>query len=112
MKAIALALLVFSFAAQAAQPIKIGDRLELFVDQRLIAELKGDASRRLHHPRPREIAVKHDAPWEGAGSGYHTVIKDGDVYRMYHRGSALGVKNGRLKIGKQVYCYAESKDGI
>ena len=112
MKAIALGILIGSFAAQAAQPINIGDRRELLVDQHLIAELKGDANRRLHHPRPREIAVKHDAPWEGAGSGYHTVMKDGDIYRMYHRGSALGVVNGRLKIGKQVYCYAESKDGI
>ena len=31
---------------------------------------------------------------------------------MYHRGSVLGVKDGRLIVGKQVYCYAESKDGI
>ena len=31
---------------------------------------------------------------------------------MYHRGSALGVKNGKLISGKQVYCYAESRDGI
>ena len=61
---------------------------------------------------PRETAITHDAPWEGAGSGYHTVIRDGDLYRMYHRGSALGVKDARLIVGKQVYCYAESKDGI
>lgn len=107
---ILLALTLLS--ARAVEPVAIGDRRELFIDQHLIAELKGDASRRLHHPIPREVAVTHDAPWEGAGSGYHTVIKDGDLYRMYHRGSALGVKDGRLKIGRQVYCYAESKDGI
>lgn len=93
------------------KPIDIGSRRELFVDAHLIEKLVG-AERRMHHPVPREIAVVHDAPWEGAGSGYHSVIKDGDLYRMYHRGSILGVENGRLKVGKQVYCYVESKDGI
>ena len=108
-------LLLLSFAAVAAnaeQPVNIGDRRELFVDRHLIQELGGDATRRMHHPIPRDVAVRHDAPWEGAGSGYHTVIRDGELYRMYHRGSALGVKDGKLRIGKQVYCYAESKDGI
>jgi len=96
----------------AADAVFIGDRRELFIDQFLVHQLSGDARRRLHHPVPRDVAIRHDAPWEGAGSGYHTVIKDGDVYRMYHRGSALGVKEGKLHVGKQVYCYAESRDGI
>ncbi|MCH7728218.1 MAG: hypothetical protein IH991_17330 [Planctomycetes bacterium] len=95
----------------ANEAIDIGSRRELFVDDFLIDQLDR-AQRRLHHPRAREIAIVHDAPWEGAGSGYHTVIKDGDLYRMYHRGSTLGVKDGKLKVGKQVYCYAESRDGI
>jgi len=93
------------------EAIEIGSRRELFVDGHLIDSLVG-AQRRMHHPVAREIAVVHDAPWEGAGSGYHSVIHDGDTYRMYHRGSKLGVENGRLKVGGQVYCYAESKDGI
>ena len=91
--------------------IDIGSRRELFVDDHLIESLR-DARRQLHHPAPREIALVHDAPWEGAGSGYHTVIRDGDLYRMYYRGSALGVEDGRLKLGREVYCYAESRDGI
>ena len=92
-------------------PIDIGSRRELFVDGHLIESLK-DARRQLHHPMPREVAIVHDAPWEGAGSGYHSVIHDGDRYRLYYRGSALGVENGRLKTGREVYCYAESRDGI
>ncbi len=111
-KSITPFLILAAFVCEGAAPIDIGNRRELFVDQHLIAELKGDANRRLQHPVPRDVAVRHDAPWEGAGSGYHTVLKDGDLYRMYHRGSALGVKDGRLKIGKQVYCYAESRDGV
>jgi hypothetical protein len=102
---------VVSESVRADDVIRIGSRRELFVDDLLIEKLDG-AQRRLHHPTPREIAVVHDAPWEGAGSGYHTVIHDGEKYRMYHRGSALGVKDGKLKSGRQVYCYAESRDGI
>ena len=95
----------------AAEPVDIGTRRELFVDGHMIGSLDG-VERRLHHPVPRETVIVHDAPWEGAGSGYHSVIHDGDVYRMYHRGSALGVEKGKLKLGRQVYCYAESRDGI
>ncbi len=98
-------------AADADDPIDIGSRRELFVDSALIETLR-DARRELHHPLAREIAIVHDAPWEGAGSGYHSVMHDGDLYRLYYRGSALGVENGRLKLGREVYCYAESRDGI
>jgi hypothetical protein len=92
-------------------PLEIGSRRELFVDDHLIDSLR-DAQRRMHHPIPREIAITHDAPWEGSGSAYHSVIQDGDLYRMYYRGSQLAVENGRLKLGGEVYCYAESRDGI
>jgi hypothetical protein len=109
--ALFVSLLLATVLAQAQEPIKIGTRRELFVDGHLIDKLAG-ARRRLHHPVPREIAIVHDAPWEGAGSGYHSVIRDGALYRMYHRGSGLGVTDGRLKTGRQVYCYAESRDGI
>ena len=93
--------LVSPVLAQAGEPIKIGTRRELFVDGHLIDKLVG-AERRLHHPVAREVAIVHDEPWEGAGSGYHSVIRDGDIYRMYHRGSALGVTDGKLKTGKLV----------
>ncbi len=99
------------YAVEGDEAIDIGSRRELFVDDHLIETLR-DARRQLHHPTPREIAIVHDAPWEGAGSGYHSVIRDGDLYRLYYRGSALGVDNGRLKLGSEVYCYAESRDGI
>ncbi|MBS0206592.1 MAG: hypothetical protein JSS49_27255 [Planctomycetes bacterium] len=98
--------------ATAADPVlEIGSRRELFVDSHLIESLK-DARRSLHHPTPRELAIVHDAPWEGAGSGYHSVMHDGERYRLYYRGTVLGVENGRLKTGREVYCYAESRDGI
>jgi len=98
----------------AAEPIEMGSRRELFVDGLLIDKLSGGAQQRLHHPVPRDVAIVHDAPWEGSGSGYHTVMKDGDLIRLYHRGSHLIVTQGKLNGGShpQYYCYAESKDGI
>lgn len=98
-------------ASEKKTPIDIGTRRELFVEETLIGSLR-DARRTLHHPTPREIAIEHDAPWEGTASGYHSVIRDGDRYRMYYRGSAMSVENGKLKLGDEVYCYAESDDGI
>ena len=94
--------------------IDVGSRRELFVDDFLVERFEGKAEPRLHHPVPREIALVHDAPWEGTSSGYHTVFQDGDLYRMYYRGSQLEVKDGRLITNrhKTVYCYAESRDGI
>ena len=109
--------LLLCSSVHAAKPkgkrkvVDIGSRRELFVDDLLIGKLK-NARRQLHHPVARNIAVKHEAAWEGAGCGYHSMIKDGDIYRMYYRGSKLAVKNGKLMTGREVYCYAESKDGV
>jgi len=106
-----LSIVLSSSMLVADEPVAISNRRELFVDSYLIASLDG-AQRTLHHPTACDIAIVHDEPWEGAGCGYHSVITDGDLYRMYYRGSALGVKDGALQLGKEVYCYAESHDGI
>ena len=98
-------------AVAAEPPLAIGDRRELFVDGRLVESLR-NARRELHHPVPRELAITHDAAWEGAGSGYHSVFRDGELYRMYYRGTKLGVDGGKLRTGPEVYCYAESRDGV
>ncbi|MCF6286721.1 MAG: hypothetical protein L3K26_16235, partial [Candidatus Hydrogenedentes bacterium] len=52
-----------------AQPVDIGSRRELFVDRVLIESLSSGAQQRLHHPVPREVALEHDASWEGTGCG-------------------------------------------
>ena len=91
----------------------IGSRRELFIDQAMIERLVGQAQRRLHHPLPREQVIRHDADWEGNASGYHTVLQDGDIYRMYYRGWHFEVSRGKLRTPrKPVTCYAESRDGI
>ena len=93
----------------------IGSRRELFVDDHLIERLTGCAELRLHHPQPREIVIEHDAPWEGSGSGYHSLFKDGDLYRLYYKAWHLeGSKKNPYTGDADAHrlCYAESRDGI
>jgi hypothetical protein len=109
-----LLLLTASQVSAADTPLDIGTRRELFVDDALVEKLTGKAELRLHQPAPQEIAITHDSPWEGSASGYHSIFKDGDRYRMYYRGWNLTVEDGKLKSNghPMFYCYAESKDGI
>lgn len=101
--------------APAEPPIDLENRRELFVDDYLIEKLEGVALN-LHEPIPREVAIVHDAPWEGETSAYHTVFQDGDLYRMYYRGSGGGWRRGkrmeRHHMSHETTCYAESRDGI
>jgi hypothetical protein len=102
-------------AAETVAPIDIGSRRELFVDDYLIERLADGAQLRLHHPQPREIALVHDAPWEGSGCGYHSVFQDGRLYRMYYKAWHLDVQPpGKVTTNTHpLYCcYAESDDGI
>ncbi len=109
--AIALALLPHHGHARleaAADVIDIGDRLELFVDYYLIDSLQGTRLL-LHEPRPAGTALAFDRPWEGAHTGYVTVLFDGSLYRMYYRGLPVSGKDGS---DQETTCYAESRDGI
>ena len=91
----------------------IGSRRELFIENSLIESFNG-AEQRLHHPVPQEIAIQHDAPWEGTGCGYHSVFHDGEKYRMYYKAWHIEVSKGNINTGRHpLYCcYAESDDGI
>ena len=101
-----------TLVASANEPIDIGSRLELMVDDSLIADRQG-VELRLHPPTPREIAIVHDEPWEGNSSGYHTVFQDGDLYRMYYRGHQYVVEENNFGHGhREVICCAESSDGV
>ncbi len=111
---VALGLLALAaVAARAAEPLAIGSRLELLVDDYLVEKLGGAAQLRMHQPVPREICLVLDAPWEGNGCNYVTVLKDGDTYRMYYRGTQMNIEDGKVKDAHPyTTCLAESKDGI
>ncbi len=95
----------FAHVAAGQPPVDIGTRRELFVDRFLVESLEGDAARRLHHPVPREVVHEYTAPWEGPTSAYVTILRDGDVVRLYLRGSGHEGTH-------EVTCMAESTDGI
>ena len=107
---------VASAGALAAEPTAIGPQWQLMVDNYLIDKMAG-ASLVLHQPVKREVAIEHDAPWEGNNCGYHTVFRDGDVYRMYYMIAHLdcGANEHRKEPANHqmtMAAYAESKDGI
>ncbi|MDA0833646.1 MAG: hypothetical protein O2955_07820 [Planctomycetota bacterium] len=109
---------VFCVSTNAAEnnseePIDIGSRRELFVDEYLIDHFEGKATQKLHSPVAREVAFFFDQPWEGNASGYPTVLKDGDRYKMWYRGHRYIVTDKKLEQAQsEVVCYAESSDGI
>jgi hypothetical protein len=103
-------------ACEAAEPIRIGSRLEPMVDDYLIDTIK-DAKLALHQPAFREVVMRHDVPWEGNISISHIIFQDGPLYRMYYRGGRyLPGKFDASKLDKKYFeaqlCYAESDDGI
>mgnify|MGYP003381552908 CR=1 FL=1 len=113
---LAAALFWFSEASgnafgQTVQPIDLGNQRELFIDDHLIGEMK-NVELLVHSPVREEIAVTCDAPWEGNGCGYYTVLHDKQdaIYRMYYHAWQIptGIEpGGPLTIG-----YFESSDGI
>ena len=111
---LSIGILLNTFASTVAEEIiPIGSRLEPLVDQALIQSLSGSAELKLHHPQPREVAIRFDQPWEGGASGYATIIQDNDVYRMYYRGHRYIIDDPPLRQAQsECVCYAESSDGI
>jgi hypothetical protein len=105
---LALLGMVSSPCLPAVEPIAIGSRLELFVDDLLIENLQG-VRLQLHHPvkapRPKSPLPVHHMV---------TVIKDGDLFRAWYRGSDNALpkgENGAPSDGAEVVHYAESDDG-
>lgn len=102
-----LALFAATWPVRAKDPVAPGTRWELFVDDYLLESARG-AALRLQAPRRAEVALVLDAPWEGPTSAYFSVLKDGDVIRLYYRGSVEGSDHSDA----QVTCVAESRDGV
>jgi len=92
------------------QPISIESRREPFLDDYLVERMRGVALR-LHQPEPRNIVLRFNKPWEGNTCCYYVVFRDGDVFRMYYRGSVHDWAN-KNRNSAQVVCYAESRDGV
>ena len=64
-------------------PIKIGNKRELFWDDYLVNTSLTGAYLRQHSPRIGDIFMKMDKPWEGDGCDYFAITEDEGTYRMY-----------------------------
>ena len=92
----------------AAEPINLGSKREIFIDNHLIESLEG-TELRLSKPRDEGPVHKFDMPWEGPFCGYATVIKDKERYLLYYRGLPRSGKDG---TNEETTCVVTSKDGI
>ncbi len=95
----------------SAEPIDIGSRRELFIDDYMVDAMK-NVELKSHEPTRREIAIQWDKPWEGSGCGYVTVFRDGDIYRMYYKSWQHSGQSKQCPFHRLVIGYAQSDDGI
>jgi hypothetical protein len=103
---VAFCLILFISGSLSAEPLELGSRRELFVDNFLI-DSKTNVQFTLHEPRDEGAVLSFDAPWEGPFCAYCTVINDGQRFRVYYRGKGEATADG---VG-EVTCVAESNDG-
>lgn len=87
----------------APPPLNIGDQLQLFLDDQLIESHQG-VQLKMHSPRPTEVILRRDQPWEDSTLYDPVVILDGDRYRLWYR---TNFNSPPFHTG-----YAESADGI
>ena len=86
-------------------PIDVGTRKQLLIDNRFIAKSQG-VSLRMNPPRKMGAVLEADRPWEAGWVGaYHGVAEDDGIYKMWYNATSENGRNGRL-------CYATSSDGV
>jgi len=89
-----------------ADIVRIGERRELFVDEFLIAEMRGTRLA-LSKPERREVVFTADAPWEDNVAFALSVFEDGGCVRLYYRAAVPDLGNEAAPIT----ALAESTDG-
>ena len=109
-----LGCLLLTFVAKIAlsdspdSPADIGSRRQLFVDQQLVEKMVG-VRQLLHHPIPRQVAIKPEHLWEKYGVSYMVTFRDGGRYRAWYRVDAAPFGKAPRRA---MTAYAESTDGI
>lgn len=89
------------------QPIDVGDRKQLFLDERWFASQHG-MRLTVNPPVKHERGLLPEMPWESHWVGpYSTVMEDGGRYRLWY--DAMADIPGNHDRG---LCYAESDDGV
>lgn len=94
-----------------AEPIEIGNDLQLFWDDALLESKTGDVDFVLQRPAAKEVILTTGESWEGNVSAYFTFLQDGDDYRAYYRGAHYDTAK-KVMTHREVTCVAISKDGV
>ncbi|MEC9097407.1 MAG: hypothetical protein VX776_12280 [Planctomycetota bacterium] len=102
--------LLTSVTTSGAEPLKIGNEVQLLWDTSLI-ESQVNGSFKYHRPTPKNVAITTNSPWEGNVSAYFTFLQDGNEYRAYYRGSHYDTER-KVVTHREVTCVSISKDGI
>ncbi|MBQ4590574.1 MAG: hypothetical protein IJB20_00930 [Clostridia bacterium] len=88
--------------------IQFGGRIEMLVDDYLLAETENVVFRKTE-PRPLGKVIGFDAPWEGLGSLGMTIFDDGEQIRCYYRGFPSTQSD---LSERQTSCLSVSTDGL
>ena len=91
-------------AAQLKAAKNIGQRCIVFFDRRFIDDMQG-VRLKMHPPRPAEVALRLDKPWEGPFSFGFSMFRYEGKCRLYYRTAGADPST-------MVMCCAESEDGI
>ena len=85
----------------AESPVDVGNRKQLMIDKRFMADSK-DITLRMNPPTQRRLVLRQDKPWETYIGFAVSVIEHEGQYKMWYWAE-----------GKPpILCYAYSKDGI
>ena len=108
--------MAFELPTLKSEPLNIGSRRELFVDNYIIGALRGGATRKLFEMTPattetKDVAMTHDADWEGPWCRYAKYIQDRGVIKAWYMGHHTYQSNKERDINGGRMCYAVSKDG-
>lgn len=103
---------VLAESTAAAEKVwDIGNRRQLFIDHRFIADSFNTELVVHQATKTREMNIKPDKPWEVGGVGpYSSVLKDGDTYLMWYH--VMTSVQWHIDLYAGAICLARSKDGI
>lgn len=91
--------------------IDVGDRKQLFLDDRWFAAQRG-MSLRVNPPVKHERVLVPETPWESMRIMGGTVMEDEGRYRMWYGAMAPKPPDADHPCKSRFVCYAESDDGL
>ncbi|MHC4736717.1 MAG: hypothetical protein ACYTDW_20020, partial [Planctomycetota bacterium] len=104
-----IAILIVPTIVQAAIPLVIDDKRQVFIDGRFVQEPRG-VELVVHKPRKTgQIVIACERPWEERFGQYHSVLYENKTHHMWY--TVYGKKDSNAVPVRSI-AYARSSDGI